>query len=176
MPDWVHHPRPGTGTHSLLDLRFHRRIHPYQCELPDVKILAVLFSTVAIALAQPPPEMPKADLSKDVEDLFRTAAEALADKDPAACLGKFDPKMPGFLTLRDEILALLDHSDVGTTWDVVTDEGDNQKRALQLDWLLHVDEDQPRRQILKFRIERQGKKWKIVSLEPIEFFKPVALP
>jgi hypothetical protein len=141
-----------------------------------VKILALLVSMVAITLiqspAQKPPEMPKPDLPKDVEDLFRTAAEALADKDSAAFLGKFDPKMPDFATLRDEILALLDHSDVSSMIEVVTDEGDGQQHAVQLDWTLQIDEDQPRRQILKFRIERQGRKWKIVSVEPVEFFKP----
>jgi hypothetical protein len=138
-----------------------------------VKTLAVLFSAAAIALAQPPPEMPKPDLSKDVEDLFRTAAEALADKDAPGFLGKFDSKMPGYTTLRDEILALLDHSDVSTAWAVVADEGDDLMREVQLDWLIQIDLEQSRRQILKFRIERQGKKWKIVSLEPVEFFKPI---
>ncbi len=141
-----------------------------------MKILALLFSTVSLTLAQPPPEMPKPDLSRDVEDLFRTAEEALADKDPAGFLEKFDSKMPGYTTLHDEILALLDHSDVSSMIEVVSDNGDDQKRAVDLDWTLQTDEEQPRRQIVKFRIERQGKKWKIVSLEPIEFFKPADLP
>jgi hypothetical protein len=135
-----------------------------------VKILAVLFSSAAFALAQAP--MPQPDLPKDVLDLFRTAAEALADKDAAGFMGKFDSKMPGYTTLRDEIVELLNRSDVSSTFEIVTDEGG----AVQLDWTLQIDEDQPRRQILKFRIERQGKKWKIVSLEPIEFFKPAPPP
>jgi hypothetical protein len=54
---------------------------------------------------------------------------------------------------------------------VITDEGDDQKRSLDLDWLLKIDTDDPRRQIVKCQIEKQGKKWKIISLEPIEFFK-----
>ncbi len=144
-----------------------------------MKILALLFSVTAIALAQKPAEnapLPQPDLPKDVLDLFRTAAEALADKDAAGFMGKFDSKMPGYTTLRDEIIELLDHSDVSSTFEIVTDEGDTQKYDVQLDWTLQIDEDQPRRQILKFHIERQGKKWKIVSLEPIEFFKPAALP
>jgi hypothetical protein len=141
-----------------------------------VKTLALLFSTLAIALAQAPaenPPLPKPDLPRDVEDLFRTAAEALADKDPAGFMGKFDSKMPGYATLRDEVVELLDHSDVGSSWEVVAYQGgEDPMRTLRLDWTLEVNGDQPRRQILKFGIERQGKKWKIVSLEPIEFFKP----
>jgi len=42
---------------------------------------------------------------------------------------------------------------------------------LQLDWLLQIEDEQPRRQILKCTIERQGKNWKITALDPIEFFK-----
>ena len=29
-----------------------------------------------------------------------------------------------------------------------------------------------RREVLKFRLERKGKKWKIVSIEPLHFFAP----
>lgn len=145
-----------------------------------MKILALLFSTVAITLAQAPakfPPLPDRDLPRDVEDVFRTASEALADKDPAGFLAKFDSKMPGYATLHDEIVELLDHSDVGSGWEVVSYEGgEDPTRTLQLDWTLEVNEDQPRRQVLKFRIERQGKKWKIVSLDPIDFFKPAPLP
>ena len=129
----------------------------------------VLFTAALMALGQPP-----ADTPKDVVDLFRTAAEALADKDSAAFLDKFDRNMPAYNALHDEVLALLDHSEVGSDVEIVSDEGDAQKRAVQLDWLLRIDEDQPRRQVIKCRIERQGKKWKITSLEPVEFFQPPA--
>lgn len=128
----------------------------------------VLLAASLVALGQPPAE----ETPKDVLDLFRTAAEALADKDPTNFLDKFDRKMPGFDTLHDEVFALLDHSEVSSELEIVSDEGDGQKRALQLDWVLQVDEDQPRRQIVKCRIERQGKKWKIVSIEPVDFFRP----
>ncbi len=129
----------------------------------------VLLSAALVTLGQPP-----ADTPKDVVDLFRTAIEALADKDAAAFLEKFDRKMPDYDTLDEEILALLDHSEVGSDVEIVTDEGDTQKRALQLDWLLRIDNDQPKRQIIKCRIEREGKKWKITSIEPVEFFQPPA--
>ena len=128
----------------------------------------VLLSAAVMTLGQPPAE----ETPKDVLDLFRTAAEALADKDPTAFLDKFDRKMPGYDTLHDEVFALLDHSEVSSELEIVSDEGDAQKHALQLDWVLRVDEDQPRREIIKCRIERQGKKWKITSIEPVDFFRP----
>jgi hypothetical protein len=51
------------------------------------------------------------------------------------------------------------------------DEGDELKRTLELDWLLKIDTDEPRRQIVKCQVEKQGKKWKITALEPVDFFK-----
>jgi hypothetical protein len=127
----------------------------------------LLVAAALTVLGQPP-----ADTPKDVVDLFRTAVEALSDKDPSAFLEKFDRNMPSYDTLHDEVVALLDHSEVGSDVEIITDEGDTQKRALQLDWLLRIDLDEPRRQILKCRIERQGKKWKITSIEPVDFFRP----
>jgi hypothetical protein len=29
-----------------------------------------------------------------------------------------------------------------------------------------------RREVVKFRLERKGKKWKIVSIDPLHFFGP----
>ena len=79
--------------------------------------------------------------------------------------------MAGYATLRDEIETLLSAAEVGSAVEVVTDEGDDQRRSLELDWVLEITDQQPKRAILKCAIARQGKKWKITALEPIEFFK-----
>jgi hypothetical protein len=75
-------------------------------------------------------------------------------------------------------VGLLASHDVGSTIEVVNDEGDDQKRSLDLDWLLVISEknsaigtNETRRKVLKCRIERRGKQWKIVALEPAEFFR-----
>ena len=79
--------------------------------------------------------------------------------------------MVGYATLRDEIESLLSAAEVGSAIEIVTDEGDDQKRTLELDWVLEITDQQPKRAILKCTIARQGKKWKITALDPIEFFK-----
>jgi hypothetical protein len=122
-----------------------------------------LLMAAALAQAEPP---------ADVLKFFRTAAEALANNDPRAFMAKFDRDMPGYVTLRDEIEGLLAAHEVGSTIEVVNDEGDGQRRALQLDWLLSITDLGLRRQIVKCKIERRGKEWNITALEPIEFFKP----
>ena len=48
--------------------------------------------------------------------------------------------------------------------------------AVELDWLVHIVNRQDgavaerRRQRVKCRLEKSGKKWRIASLEPLEFF------
>jgi len=61
--------------------------------------------------------------------------------------------------------------EIGSTTDVISDAGDDQKRMLELDWVLKIDSGAPRRQIVQCQVEKQGKKWRITSLEPVEFFR-----
>jgi len=119
-------------------------------------------SIVLVAQERPAPQM----------EVFRGIAEALANRDADAFLEQFDRRMPDYEKLRDEIRELLAVTqEIGSTMDVITDEGDKQKRSLELDWVLKIDTDDPRRQIVKCVAEMQGKKWKITALEPVEFFK-----
>ena len=130
-----------------------------------LKVLAGSLLAAALTLVaqdRPAPQM----------EVFRDIAEALANRDAEAFLDQFDQQMPGYEKLRDEIRELLAVTqEIGTTVDVISDEGDEQKRSLELDWVLKFDTEDPRRQIVKCRAEKQGKKWKITALEPVEFFK-----
>jgi hypothetical protein len=127
-----------------------------------VKLTALLFMAALASGVDPP---------KDVGDFFGTAVQALADKDAPEFLDHFDRNMPGYAAFRDDITALLDRSDVVSTVAFVTDEGDASKRELQLDWYVQIDQDRPRRQLVKCTIQRQGKKWKIVAFDPPDLFK-----
>lgn len=121
---------------------------------------------------QPPAET----TPKDVQNLIRETAEDLSNTDTSAFLNHFDPKMPGYEMLHYEVEGLLARGPVTSTIEIVTDTGDNQRREMELDWILSVETDRPRRQIVKVRVERQGKKWKITALDPVEFFTPTAAP
>lgn len=106
---------------------------------------------------------------KEVMDLLRTAAEDLADQNADGFLDHFDRNMPGYSKLRDEAQAL-SQADVESTIEFVSDEGDETKRDLQLDWLLRVNGGRPKHELVQCRVEKQGKKWKITALKPVEFF------
>lgn len=127
----------------------------------------IVGSLLAAALTMVAQERPAPQM-----EVFREIAEALANRDADAFLGQFDRQMPDYEKLRDEIRELLAVTqEIGSTIDVIADEGDDQKRSLELDWLLKIDTDEPRRQIVKCQIQKQGKNWKITRLEPVEFFR-----
>jgi len=134
------------------------------------------FALVGLLSAQQPPPLPPESTPKDVRDFIRTAAEALTNKDATDFLDRFDGKMPGFDTLNFYIQALVTHDAVLSSIEIVTDKSedkdDRKQRAMLLDWILTIDSDRSRRQLVNVRIERQGKKWKFTSLDPVDFFKP----
>jgi hypothetical protein len=129
------------------------------------KVLAgSLLAASLAALGQTPPPA--------YMETFRAVSEALANRDADAFLDQFNSHMPGFDRLRDEVRDLTATAqEIGSTIDVITDEGNDQKRSFQLDWLLTIDESEPRRQVVKCELEKQGKNWKITRLEPVEFFR-----
>jgi hypothetical protein len=115
------------------------------------------------------------DPPKDVVDFFRSAAVELSEAHDngsgRAFLDDFDKSMPGFAALSDQIEAMVAAGEVSTTIDFVNTEGDDQKRTLDLDWLVQCEGQRPKRQVVKCIIEKRGKKWKITSIAPLEFFK-----
>ena len=135
---------------------------------------ALLFSSFAL-LAQKPPALPPDATPQDVRDFIRGTAEALTNKDATAFLDHFDGKMPEFETLSLYVQSLAARNAVISSIEIVADKGDNQQRSMDLDWTLTVDDNRQDRQIVKVRIEKQGKKWKITSLEPLDFFRPPPL-
>jgi hypothetical protein len=118
------------------------------------------------------PALPPDPTPKDVRDLIRATADALTNKDTRDFLGRFDAKMPGYETLNYYVEALAARDVILSSIEIYTDQGDDRQRTMELDWILNVDSERARRAFVKVRIEKQGKKWKFVSLEPVDFFKP----
>ena len=120
-----------------------------------------------------------ADAPSDALKTVADATAALVNDDAQGFLDQFDRDMPGYATLRDEVQGLLGASDVGSTVDVIANDGDDKKRTLTLDWVLVLGEKgsssggkQTRRGVVKCQVERGRKTWRITALEPVEFFRP----
>src|SRR5579862_6234968 len=118
------------------------------------------------------------DASQQVFDLFSKIASALADNDATTFAGALDPDMPHFSDFRAELNALVGEADVTSSVEVMTDTGDDTHREAELDWVLHITGKsdshavEERHKAVKFRLERKGKKWKITSIDPMDFFAP----
>ncbi|HVP00110.1 MAG TPA: hypothetical protein VMT15_18695 [Bryobacteraceae bacterium] len=127
---------------------------------------AILLLAGMLALEDPP---------KDVIDFFRSMATALGnahrDGSAEAFLEHFDTSMPGYAEFSGRIGAMAAVGEVGTAIDFVNVKPDGAKMTLDLDWLLEPEGQQPRRAVLQCTIEKRGKKWKVTSLAPLEFFK-----
>jgi hypothetical protein len=141
-----------------------------------VLILAVLALEDPAALEDPP---------KDVIDFFRSVAATLADADrdvnvrgelrrprrATEFLDHFDKSMPGYAEFSGQIEDMVGAGEVAATIDFVNTEGNDRKMSLDLDWLLECEGQTPKRAVIKCTIEKRGKKWKITSIGPIDFFK-----
>jgi hypothetical protein len=119
-----------------------------------------------------------ADPAGEVWDLLTQVASALSERNPEAFLAAFDPAMPGYQKLRAGASALLRSAEVQSSIELEAEEGGAGERTLELDWLLKIRPEQDatastrRQQRVKCRLRKAGKKWRIVWLEPLEFFAP----
>jgi len=86
--------------------------------------------------------------------------------------------MPHFGEFQRDVRALAGAADLANSIEVLSDTGDETHRTEELDWYLEIVEKaasrkvERRREAVKFRLERTGKKWKIVSIDPLSFFGP----
>ncbi|MCX6632034.1 MAG: hypothetical protein NTW28_30870 [Candidatus Solibacter sp.] len=119
-----------------------------------------------------------ADPAREVLDLLADAAASLSAGDVPRFLKSFDPAMAGFAKLRENVTGLIAQGDVQSVIDPLQDEGDGFRRVAQFHWTLRQQRGQQatssarRQQVVTCRVEKQRGKWRIVGLDPIEFFAP----
>jgi len=122
-----------------------------------------------------------ADTHQDILDFLGSLAAAISEGNGSAFLDRVDRSTTDYYTLEQYIDALSSLYSVSCSIDVLKEEGDDQSRTLELDWVLQIhprdglDNVENRRQTVKAKVERKKKKWKIVALEPITLFAPPAV-
>ena len=135
-----------------------------------VRILVMILAAAGAACAS--------DAPQQIFDLFSNIASALSDDDPAVFIEAVDPNMPHFYDFRAMLTALVGEADLTNSVEVMTDTGDDKHRTTELDWVLHLADKagshtiEERHKAVTFKLERKGKKWKIVSIDPMNFFAP----
>ena len=119
-----------------------------------------------------------ADPRQEVYDLLASMASGLSEGNSGQFLQAFDQSMKGYAEFAANIRALVDQTDVLSAIELVDDVGDAEHRTVTVDWLLQLADKQDRavvtrrQQNIKCRLEKQKRKWRIVSLEPLAFFAP----
>ena len=104
---------------------------------------------------------------------------ALEDGNAARFLAMFDKKRcPDYGKLEGNVVALVAQYDVGSSVGIVDQAPEGDAVELKLDWLLRLRPSSggpavERRGQLRCRLEPRGKKWKVVSLEPVSFFSAI---
>jgi hypothetical protein len=131
----------------------------------------------------------RADSAQQVWELFGSLASALSAANPQLFLAEVDKAMPGYQKLSDNLTALVREFEIQSTVDFNHNEGDDQKREVEADWLMllrplgtsnftnanrEVLASDRREQVLKCTVAKKGRKWKLVALEPVDFFAPPA--
>ena len=118
------------------------------------------------------------DPAQEVLDLVADAAASLSAGSVSRFLKAFDPAMEGYAKLRENVTGLVALGDVQSLIDPLEDEGDDRRRTVQFRWTLRLQRGEQsasftrREQVVKCKVEKQRGKWRIVGLEPIDFFAP----
>jgi hypothetical protein len=130
----------------------------------------------SVALAFVLAALAHADPHADVMDVLARMAAALTVVNVPGFMSGVSKNMPDYDTLQDDVTALIKSAEVSSSIVPVTEDGDDQKYKIDLDWVLEIrslEQDGPivhRRQVIHCELRRENKHWKIVSLKPIDFF------
>ena len=122
-----------------------------------------------------------ADAETEVNSLIGSMTDALAEVNAAGFMAAFDKNMPGFEQLKTDVEAMVNQAEVSSSVEPIKNEGNDTKRAVDLDWYLEIRsllQDGPivrRREVIHCELEKEKNRWKIVSLKPIDFFAPANL-
>lgn len=123
-----------------------------------------------------------ADRAQEVMGIIQYVAVALSEGDGADAASPFDKSTPGYEKLTSYFEALTDQSRVHSDVELVEESGSDADSRVTLRWTLQICL-QSTGEVLERRVEEvrirlvptQSKKfrWKIVSLDPVEFFNPI---
>lgn len=102
--------------------------------------------------------------------MLRAASRALTEQKPQIFLDQFDTAMLGYKELEANVTLLTSEGPASSTLEIAGDQGTENQREIQVDWLLRVGTLAPKRAVLNLKLERRDGKWRIVALDRPGFF------
>jgi len=112
-----------------------------------------------------------ADIRQELTDLFGVMATALSDANPELFLQSIDPALPNYGSFAENVRALTSRNNLSSSIEITTQEGSDAVQNVELEWLLDIGGVR-RQALVKCRLERKKKQWRIVALDPRGFFSP----
>ncbi len=132
-----------------------------------------------------------ADAHDDVVEVFTKMAAALTGVNSsrlgarpgnvAEFMSGVSKDMPDYDTLKNQVTALVQNTEVSSSIEPVTEEMKGDTYTIDVDWFLQARslvQDGPvvrRREIIHCELRKEKKHWKIVALKPVDFFAAPAI-
>ena len=112
-------------------------------------------------------------------ELLGFLAEALSTASAPMFLEHIDRGFPDYDRFRRNIYALVEQWDVATSMEPLGVKGGDRERQAEVDWFLELRAKSPsnklirRREIVRLKLVRSGKRWKVADLSPVALFSPI---
>jgi len=151
----------------------------YRAERSGEKLRIVSFEPVT--LFSPPHGREAWDAISGVAmdlQLASRSADGREANDLPTLLAHFDQAMAGYAQLEANLKALTSIWLVEPALQLSGNEGDDERRSLEIDWAMTLTNPSDggnslrKEATVKCVVEKRGKRWLIVSLTPLEFFAP----
>ena len=116
-----------------------------------------------------------------IRQVIRDASRALQSGNAPLFLASFDRRaMPGFARFRDEVTALTEQRRIASSVESAPPEGGPNEWSVRVNWLLELTPKldpgpvERRHETLVLGLHRKGNRWKIVRIDPSDFFASAA--
>jgi hypothetical protein len=119
-----------------------------------------------------------ADAHDDVMDVLASMAGALPESNVPRFMAAISKSMPARDTLEKNVASLVNGTEVAASILPISESGDDQTYMIDLDWVLEVrslEQDGPltrRREVVHCELRKEKTRWKIIALQPLDFFAP----
>lgn len=120
----------------------------------------------------------RAEVRDEVYRVLADMATDLANGLGRAFVKNFAEDMAGFAELSKNVDGLLASADVSASVELREVKVEGERVVVQADWYLEMKSKreiagvQQRREILRMEFAKTGKRWRVVGMSPLEFFRP----
>lgn len=130
---------------------------------------SLLFATGALGL--------QAEARDEIYRVLADMATDLANGLGRAFVKNFAEEMPGFAELSKNVDGLLAAADVSASVELREVNSEASRVVVQADWYLEmkskrgISDVRQRREILRMEFAKVGKRWRVVGMSPVDFFR-----